>query len=155
MAEFSSSQFEVLAFPCNNFELLEPGSNYSEILNALMWVRPGAGFKPNFQMFKKIDVNGKNEHPLFTFLKERCGPTDDVYSSASSLYYDPLRVSDVRWNYETFIIGRTGRPIYRYSHHANMTDIGADIKKLINPNILSNEIPVEHEEYQLNQSPIA
>lgn len=47
----------------------EPGSNYSEILNGIKYVRPGGGFVPNFQMFKKIDVNGKDEHPLYTYLK--------------------------------------------------------------------------------------
>lgn len=33
------------------------------------YVRPGNEFVPNFQLFEKLDVNGVNEHALFTFLK--------------------------------------------------------------------------------------
>jgi len=149
MAEFSSSHFEVLAFPSNNFHLQEPGDGYAEILNGIKWVRPGGGYVPNFQMFKKIDVNGKNEHPLYTFLKSQCGPTGDAFDTDDGLYYDPLRVSDVRWNFEIFIISRTGVPIFRYSPDAPIDDIAGDIRKLINPpNEISNEIPQEHEQEQ-------
>lgn len=47
----------------------EPGGNGFEILNGIRHVRPGNGFRPNFQLFKKIEVNGKNQHPLYTYLK--------------------------------------------------------------------------------------
>ena len=47
----------------------EPGDNGTEILNGLKYVRPGNGFEPNFEMTEKIDVNGPNEHPLYTYLK--------------------------------------------------------------------------------------
>lgn len=33
------------------------------------YVRPGNGFVPNFQLFAKDDVNGKNEQGVYTFLK--------------------------------------------------------------------------------------
>ena len=47
----------------------EPGANADEIYNAIKYVRPGNNFEPNFLMMKKIEVNGEDEHPLFTFLK--------------------------------------------------------------------------------------
>jgi len=31
--------------------------------------RPGKGFVPNFPMFAKTDVNGKDQNPIYTFLK--------------------------------------------------------------------------------------
>ena len=46
----------------------EPGTE-EEILNGVKNVRPGGGFVPNFQLFAKIEVNGENEHPLYTYLK--------------------------------------------------------------------------------------
>jgi len=49
----------------------EPGANGTEILNCLKYVRPGHGFEPNFELTAKIDVNGPNEHPLYSFLKVR------------------------------------------------------------------------------------
>ncbi|CAI9717410.1 Glutathione peroxidase 6 [Octopus vulgaris] len=38
-------------------------------MNGLKHVRPGNGFVPKIDMMKKTDVNGINEHPLFTLLK--------------------------------------------------------------------------------------
>ena len=54
--------------PCNQFGLQEPGEGV-EILNTLQYVRPGKGFKPNFDILVKRDVNGKKEDALFTWLK--------------------------------------------------------------------------------------
>jgi len=61
--------FEILAYPTNQFGLQEPGTG-EEILNGVKYVRPGKNYVPNFQMFAKGDVNGQNEQPLFTFLKK-------------------------------------------------------------------------------------
>lgn len=49
----------------------EPGGNGAEIMNGVVNVRPGGGFNPSFTMFTKVEVNGKNEHPLFEYLKVR------------------------------------------------------------------------------------
>ncbi|GBM87423.1 hypothetical protein AVEN_222792-1, partial [Araneus ventricosus] len=49
----------------------EPGGNAQEILNGIRFVRPGDGFIPNFPLFKKIEVNGETEHPLYTFIKNK------------------------------------------------------------------------------------
>ena len=40
-----------------------------EIVSCLCFVRPGNGFSVRFTLSAKYDVNGKHEHPLFTFLK--------------------------------------------------------------------------------------
>lgn len=48
----------------------EPGANATEIWNGIKYARPGDGFEPNnMQLFSKLEVNGHNEHPLFTYLK--------------------------------------------------------------------------------------
>ena len=47
----------------------EPASSPEELINGIRYVRPGKDFQPNFVMTKKIEVNGDNEHPLFTYLK--------------------------------------------------------------------------------------
>lgn len=56
-----------------HFVQQEPGENGTEILNSLKFVRPGGGFEPNFELTERIDVNGPNEHPLYTFLKVGLG----------------------------------------------------------------------------------
>lgn len=84
----------VAGFPCNQFGRQEPGSD-EEI----------AGFcKKNygvsFDMFSKIDVNGKKAAPLFRYLtSEKSGLKD---------------TGPVKWNFEKFLVGRDGRVIARF-----------------------------------------
>lgn len=40
-----------------------------ETLNILKYVRPGGGFVPKFPVFGKVEVNGLNEDPFFSYLK--------------------------------------------------------------------------------------
>ena len=61
---FKEKGFEVLGFPCNQFAEEEKGTN-EEILNFCT-----SQFDVSFPMFEKIEVNGKNAHPLFKFLKK-------------------------------------------------------------------------------------
>ena len=61
-------KFDILAIPCNQFGLQEPGEN-SEILNGLKYARPGGGFQPLFELTEKTEVNGENEHPFYSHLK--------------------------------------------------------------------------------------
>ena len=59
----------ILAFPCNQFGQQEPGGNDLEVLNGIRYVRPGNNFQPKMTMFRKVEVNGAREHPLYTHLK--------------------------------------------------------------------------------------
>ncbi|KAJ8317977.1 hypothetical protein KUTeg_003068 [Tegillarca granosa] len=114
----------------------EPGANGTEILNGIKYIRPGGGFVPNFDMFDKIDVNGKNEHPLYTYIKNQCPPTSEEFED--DLEYSPIKVSDVRWNFEEFLIDKTGKPRLRFSPNVPPSFIKSDIEKLLkekeNPN---------------------
>ncbi|KAK7789790.1 hypothetical protein R5R35_012339 [Gryllus longicercus] len=126
--------FVALGFPCNQFELQEPGNNASEILNGIKYVRPGNGFEPNFQMFSKIDVNGEKELPLFTYLKSRCPSTRNYFSDKHSLTYNRFEHADVRWNWEKFLISKTGKPIKRYDASTDPFKIRGDIQRLLRRN---------------------
>lgn len=129
-SKFDSKPFEILAFPCNDFNLQEPGGTGAEILNGIKYVRPGGGYVPQFMMFEKIDVNGDNEHPLYTYLKKYCPPVTDKFEDM--LHYSPLKNEDVRWNFEQFVIDKKGRPIVRYSPDTLPLDLVDTIDKLLN-----------------------
>ncbi|GFS62416.1 glutathione peroxidase 6 [Trichonephila clavipes] len=128
---YNHTGFEVLGFPCNLFGKQEPGGNGEEILNGIRHVRPGNGFLPNFPVFKKIDVNGANEHPLYTFLKQYCPPTRDEFVDQAKLFYTPLRNRDIRWNFEKILVDRTGMPVMRYDPSTKPEDIAKDIEYLM------------------------
>uniref|UniRef100_A0A1B6C1V4 Glutathione peroxidase n=1 Tax=Clastoptera arizonana TaxID=38151 RepID=A0A1B6C1V4_9HEMI len=121
----------ILGFPCNQFLLQEPGTGAEEILNGVKHIRPGKGFEPNFPMFTKIDVNGEKEIPLYTYLKLHCPATRDGYTNKANLFYEPIRNWDLRWNWEKFLIDRTGRPYKRYDASTEPKAITNDIEELV------------------------
>ncbi len=107
-AQYKDQGFEVLAFPCNQFGGQEPGegSDIKEFCSTK--------FSTTFPLFDKIDVNGDNAHPLYTYLK----------SEQSGLVTD-----DIKWNFTKFLIGKDGVPINRYAPQTTPAKIGPDIDK--------------------------
>ena len=75
----------------------EPGANASEIYSVLKHVRPGDDFVPNFEMFAKSDVNGKDQNPIYEFLKSRCPSVRAEFQASYKLYYEPYHQDDIRW----------------------------------------------------------
>lgn len=128
------SKLVILGFPCNQFGHQENG-NGEEILNSLKNVRPGKGFEPKCQLFEKCDVNGKDCHPLFAYLRERLPlPSDDAVSLMDNPLYiiwQPVTRTDISWNFEKFLIDPTGKPFKRYSKRFQTINIQSDIKMLI------------------------
>lgn len=112
----------MLLFPCNQFGLQEPGKN-SEILNGLKYVRPGGGYEPheNMTIYGKLKVNGNDAHPMYQFLKDACPPTSEVITETSEMFWTPVRINDLVWNFEKFVVDREGRPRYRF-HPAAWND---------------------------------
>ena len=74
--------------------------------------------------------------PQCSFQKT-CPPIDDdFYTTGPGIYYSPYRNSDVRWNFEKFLINREGKPVYRYPTRINPTLFRADIERLLNENMI-------------------
>jgi glutathione peroxidase len=69
-----------------------------------------------FPMFHKIDVNGSNAHPLFTWLrKEKTGILGDA----------------IKWNFTKFLVNRSGEVVGRYAPNVDPADIEKDIRALL------------------------
>lgn len=100
----------VLGFPCNQFLSQEPGTE-EQIKNFCM-----TSFGVQFDMFSKIDVNGKNTHPLYRYLKEQAGG---------------IVTDDIKWNFTKFLVDRNGKVVKRYAPSTKPKDIEEDIKKLL------------------------
>ncbi|KAJ7422017.1 glutathione peroxidase 3 [Willisornis vidua] len=90
-------------------------------------VRPGGGFVPNFQLFQKGDVNGAKEQKVFTFLKNACPPVTEEFGNPNKLFWEPLRIHDIKWNFEKFLVGPDGVPVMRWYHRANIEVVKNDI----------------------------
>ena len=87
--------FAVLGFPCNQFGAQEPGTEGQ--IKTFCETRFGV----TFPMFAKVDVNGPQRHPLFTYLTQQ--PTT------------PDGPGDVQWNFAKFLIDRQGNVIARFA----------------------------------------
>ncbi|KAI5136513.1 Glutathione Peroxidase 6 [Manis pentadactyla] len=126
----------VLGFPCNQFGKQEPGKN-SEILYGLKYVRPGSGFVPKFQLFEKGDDRdalkawgpcvGLSWDSLESHAKNCCPPTSDLLGSSNQLFWEPMKVHDIRWNFEKFLVGPDGVPVIRWFHQASVSTVKSDI----------------------------
>ncbi|XP_055246543.1 epididymal secretory glutathione peroxidase [Gorilla gorilla gorilla] len=116
----------VLGFPCNQFGKQEPGDN-KEILPGLKYARPGGGFVPNFQLFEKGDVNGEKEQKIFSFLKHSCPHPSEILGTFKSISWNPVKVHDIPWNFEKFLVGPDGIPVMRWSHRAMVSSVKTDI----------------------------
>lgn len=109
--KYSAKGLSVLGFPCNQFLGQEPGTE-EEIKNFCM-----SSFGVSFDMFAKVDVNGANTHPLYTFLK----------SNTSGF----LGSEGIKWNFTKFLVDREGKVIERYAPSTTPSQIEKDIKKLL------------------------
>jgi glutathione peroxidase-family protein len=69
--QFQPRGFEILAFPCDQFGHQEPGSD-AEIATFC-----DATYGVTFPLFAKIEVNGKNAHPLYA-------PRSGAYSNRAT-----------------------------------------------------------------------
>lgn len=102
--------FEVLDFPCNQFAHQAPGSD--EEINTFCEMR----YKTTFPRFKKIDVNGANEHPLYTYMKS---------------FNNGKFKGNIKWNFSKFLIDREGNVVGRFGSLKAPKKIEAEIEKIL------------------------
>ncbi|MFS1514608.1 glutathione peroxidase [Chengkuizengella sp. SCS-71B] len=101
----------VLGFPCNQFGEQEPGEESD--IESFCELNYGV----TFSMFAKVDVNGKDAHPLFTYLKE----------VAPGL----LGSKGIKWNFTKFLIDKSGKAVARYAPKTNPLEMKNEIEKLL------------------------
>ena len=105
--QYQSKGLEILGFPCNQFGSQEPGSH--EDIQAFC----ETNYKITFPMLAKIDVNGANTHPLYTFLKKECPGI--------------LGTESIEWNFTKFFISKDGKVVKRYASNDDPSTIGKEI----------------------------
>ena len=109
--QYADRGLVVLGFPCNQFGAQEKGTD-DEIASFCE-----LNFGVSFPLFKKVDVNGSDAHPLFVQLKKR----------APGL----LGSQGIKWNFTKFLIGRDGQVIQRYAPQDKPESLAADIERAL------------------------
>ena len=102
--------FEVLGFPCNQFANQAPESS------AEIHEQCKLSYGVDFPTFAKIDVNGAQADPLYTWLKQQKGG---------------LIGSDIKWNFTKFLVDREGRVVARFAPTTTPAKIEERIKELL------------------------
>ena len=97
--------------PCNQFGAQEPGDSgeISEFCEL--------NYGVSFPLFKKVDVNGANAHPLFVELKQQAPGV--------------LGSKGIKWNFTKFLVDGQGRVIKRYAPTTKPEELRADIEALL------------------------
>ncbi|MEH7118057.1 glutathione peroxidase [Neobacillus vireti] len=128
---YKENGFTVLGFPCNQFGEQEPGSN--EEISSFC----SLNYNVTFPIFQKIDVNGKNAHPLYQYLREQA-PEDSDLDKEGAFYKiirdkmpELLEGSKIRWNFTKFLIDKNGNVLKRLAPTTKPEVIAGDIKKLL------------------------
>ncbi len=89
--KYKDKGFQILAFPANNFGEQEPGSN-AEIKTFC-----STKYHTTFDLFEKISVKGKDQHPLYKYITTASG-------------FD----GDVKWNFQKYLVNKEGKIVRRY-----------------------------------------
>jgi glutathione peroxidase len=101
----------ILGFPCNQFAGQEPGT--SDEIESFCKVNYGV----SFPMFEKTDVNGKDAHLIFQYLKSVLGD---------------FPIDSIKWNFTKFLIDKNGKPYKRFAPNTEPVEMEEDIIHLLN-----------------------
>lgn len=126
--------FEILDIPCNQFGGQAAGTD-EEIAEFCT-----TKFGVKFPQFKKAEVNGENELPLYTWLKSEKGfegfdpqhslteILNKMFDEADSLWRTK---ADIKWNFSKFLIDREGKVVARFEPTHSMADVEKQISDLL------------------------
>lgn len=106
--KYKDQGLEILDFPCNQFGNQAPGSE--EEIHSFCTGRYGI----TFPQFAKIDVNGSNEDPLYTYLKSQ---------------KKGIIGSNIKWNFTKFLISKDGTVKERFAPTKTPAELDAFIAK--------------------------
>lgn len=131
--KYHDQGFEVIDIPCNQFRDQAPGSD--EEIASFCRMR----YKTQFPQMKKSDVNGENELPLYTYLKEQKG-FEGFGKGSMALKMNALLMTEdknfkknskIKWNFTKFIVDREGNVVARFEPTADMADVEKCVASLL------------------------
>lgn len=108
--KYQEQGLEILDFPCNQFANQAPGTD--EEITDFCQSRYGV----TFRQLKKINVNGENEEPLYTFLKSQ---------------KKGVMGNNIKWNFTKFLVDREGNVVGRFAPTVTPEKLDAQVKELL------------------------
>ncbi|MBR5338307.1 MAG: glutathione peroxidase [Lachnospiraceae bacterium] len=130
--KYKKEGFEVLDFPCDQFDKQAPGTNKE--IQAFCTSR----YDTTFPRYGKIYVNGERAEELFEFLKSKQGfkgfgnKTKEAKYMAAKLaaeHPDYETTDDIKWNFTKFLVDRDGCVVKRYEPTDSLEELEEDIRQ--------------------------
>ena len=130
--KYHDKGFEILDFPCNQFREQAPGSE--DEIHEFCSLK----YKTQFDQLAKVEVNGENEEPLFTFLKA-AQPDEKIegfknkaaMKMISKISSSCKKPGDIKWNFTKFLVDREGNVVGRFAPTSDPKEFEADIAALL------------------------
>lgn len=132
--QWKDHNFEILGFPCNQFDEQEPGT--ADEANEFCRLN----YNVSFPILDKVHVNGEKEHPLFRYLKQQApfkgfdesDVTQKLLKMKLESNYPHWVVGDaIKWNFTKFLIDKNGRVVNRFEPFEEPTTFEKEIQKLV------------------------
>lgn len=130
--KYNDKGLEVLDFPCDQFGHQASGSD-DEIHQFCT-----AKYNTKFDQFTKIEVNGENESPLFTYLKNNI-KEDEINGLKNKMAMKGVKKlsktckkeGDIIWNFTKFLVDKEGNVLRRLAPTEDPMLLEEDILKLL------------------------
>ncbi|MBR5665945.1 MAG: glutathione peroxidase [Bacteroidales bacterium] len=130
--QYKEQGLVIIGFPCDQFIHQEPGSD--EEIAEFCRINHGV----TFPLMKKIEVNGENEHPLYTWLKAQA-PTETykglkakaTHTMLKKLSTSAKKESDILWNFTKFLISRDGTVVKRFAPTTTPEELEKEVQEMI------------------------
>lgn len=131
--KYKDQGFEILDFPCNQF--MEQAKGDDEEITSFCTLK----FDTTFPRFKKIEVNGPGESPLYTYLKAAIRKREGkgnwlmnlVIALSSRINGKSRQQSDIKWNFEKFLVDRQGNVVKRFDPTVKPEQLESCIEPLL------------------------
>ena len=108
--QYNQQGLEILAFPCNQFGNQEPGNN-QEITSFC-----SLNYGLTFPVMSKVDVNGSNAHPIFSYLQENA---------------PGILGKSIKWNFTKFLVDKEGNVVDRFAPTTSPLKLQGCIEELL------------------------
>ena len=130
--DYHDKGLEILDFPCNQFGNQAPGTD--DEIHEFCALK----YNTSFDQFSKVDVNGENEIPLYTVLKEAISEDiiDGMKNKMAMKAIEKIsktckKENDIKWNFTKFLVDKNGNVVGRYSPTYNPEDMKDKIEELL------------------------
>ena len=130
--KYHDKGLEILDFPCDQFGHQAPGTD--DEIHEFCTMK----YDTEFDQMSKIEVNGDNELPLYTYLKKEM-PNEEIHGLKNKAAMKTIRKisntckkeGDIVWNFTKFLVDKQGNVIKRFDPTFNPKDMEEEILRLL------------------------